>query len=85
MAKSFSFLRRTAQLVFILDGFDEMASKVDRATINENLREIIELVGTSKNSLILTCRTHFFHSIVDESKLNSFNIAYLHHGETRTD
>jgi hypothetical protein len=74
---TFSFLRQTGQLIFILDGLDEMAAKVDRAVINENIRETTDLAETGKNSLILTCRTHFFRSSVDESKLTNFRFLYL--------
>lgn len=75
--KSFAFLRQTGQLIFILDGLDEMAAKVDRAAINENIREITDLAEMGKNTLIITCRTHFFRSSVDETKLGTFQFLYL--------
>jgi len=70
-------MQRTGQLLFILDGFDEMAEKVDRVTVNENLREILTLAEITHNRLVITCRTHFFESRVDEEKLISSHMVRL--------
>jgi hypothetical protein len=77
--QGFTFLQRLGFLMFILDGFDEMADRVDTATVNQNLRELMSLtsVGGTKNRLIITSRTHFFKNRVDETKLNEFQIIHL--------
>jgi hypothetical protein len=74
--QAFSFLRQSNQLIFVLDGLDEMAAKADLTAVNENIREIVDL-ASGKSALVVTCRTHFFKSIVDESKLTVFRTVYL--------
>lgn len=70
-------LQRMGRFHFILDGFDEMASKVDRVVINENLREIDRLVTDFPNRILLTCRTHFFQERVSDEFLFGFRVVYL--------
>lgn len=70
-------LQRMGRFVFILDGFDEMASKVDRVVINENLREIDRLHNDAPNLVLVTCRTHFFQERVADEFLADYRIAYL--------
>src|SRR5258708_5349221 len=70
-------MQRSGQMVFILDGFDEMSDRVDLTMINENIRELLSLIEIENNRLLLTCRTHFFRDRVDEEKLQNFNIIYL--------
>lgn len=74
--RTFSFLKRNGQLIFLLDGLDEMAAKVDRVSINENLREIFDL-AEGRNTVLFSCRTHFFFSVIDEGKLRNFKYIYL--------
>lgn len=76
-------LQRNGQLFFILDGFDEMAERVDRIAINENLREILSLNEIEQNRFIITCRAHFFKNRVDEEKFAKFHVIYLEPWRTK--
>ncbi len=51
----------TGKMVLIFDGFDEMATKVDKKTTIENFNELSTVV-TANSKTILTCRTHYFRS-----------------------
>lgn len=70
-------LQRLGRFFFILDGLDEMASKVDRSAINENLRAIDQLRTAGNNKYLLTCRTHFFQERVSDEFLTEYNVLYL--------
>ncbi len=47
------------RLILIFDGFDEMATKTDRALTTRNFEELIKAVVAGSKT-ILTCRTHYF-------------------------
>lgn len=67
--KAFRHLNKAGKLLLILDGFDEMASRVDIKVTLANFREFDKLI--SENSkLILTCRTHYFKSQDEIHKLH---------------
>ncbi len=51
----------TGKMVLIFDGFDEMATRVDKKTTIENFNELSKVV-TANSKMILTCRTHYFRS-----------------------
>lgn len=53
-------------LLIFFDGFDEMATRVDRATLEANLTEIEKFAG-GVNNMILTCRPEFFVSGKEEA------------------
>jgi len=70
-------LQRLGRFIFILDGLDEMATKVDRAVVSENLREIDRLSNEGDNLYLLTCRTHFFQERIAEEFLQDYEVIYL--------
>ena len=56
---AFQELNRQGKLLLILDGFDEMAQKVDRSVMVNNFWELAKLVGEN-SKVILSCRTEHF-------------------------
>jgi hypothetical protein len=70
-------LQRMGRFLFILDGLDEMATKVDRIVVNENLREIDRLHSEGDNLYLLTCRTHFFQERISDEFLRDYRTVYL--------
>lgn len=70
-------LQKMGRFFFILDGLDEMATKVDRIVINENLREIERLFAEPRNMYLLTCRTHFFQERISDEILEDYRVVYL--------
>lgn len=70
-------LQRMGRFVFLLDGLDEMSTKVDRAVLNENLRELSRLATDGDNQYLLTCRTHFFQERVVDEFLEEYRVLYL--------
>jgi RNA polymerase sigma factor (sigma-70 family) len=75
--KLFLELQRMGRFFFLLDGLDEMATKVDRSVINESLREIDRLNGEGDNLYLLTCRTHFFQERIADEFLRDYRVVYL--------
>ncbi len=66
---AFKHLNESGKLLLILDGFDEMASRVDKKVTLANFREFDKLI--SENSkVILTCRTHYFKNQDEIHKLH---------------
>ncbi|HET8775790.1 MAG TPA: HEAT repeat domain-containing protein [Thermoanaerobaculia bacterium] len=64
----FEYVSREGQLLLILDGFDEMATKGDYAVTLRNFREINkQAYGRAK--IILSCRTHWFADAHDEQRV----------------
>jgi Pentapeptide repeats (9 copies) len=56
---AFQYLARNGKIVFLLDSFDEMAQKLTRTVIRDNIREL--LVGLSGGSkVIMTSRPNYF-------------------------
>jgi RNA polymerase sigma factor (sigma-70 family) len=70
-------LQRIGRFLFLFDGFDEMASRVDVDTIRENLHDINKVSEIKENKFILTCRTHFFRDRVQAQILTDFDILYI--------
>ena len=65
----FKHLNEAGKLLLILDGFDEMATRVDYKITLANFREFDKLI--SENSkLVLTCRTHYFKNQDEIHKLH---------------
>lgn len=57
----FEKVLESGKLVLILDGFDEMATRVDKRVTLRNFEELCRLVVPNSKT-ILTCRTHYFKS-----------------------
>lgn len=70
-------LQRMGRFFFILDGLDEMATRVDRTVVTENLREIDRLNTEGDNLYMVTCRTHFFQERIAEEFLRDYRVIYL--------
>lgn len=70
-------LQRMGRFLFLLDGLDEMACRVDRVVINESLRQIDSLRTAGNNRYVLTCRTHFFQERVGDEFLTDYRALYL--------
>jgi uncharacterized protein YjbI with pentapeptide repeats len=64
----FHELNKRGKILLILDGFDEMANKVDKQTIIDNFWELAKLVD-SKSKVILTSRTEYFRWAKESEKI----------------
>lgn len=53
-------LNRMGRLLFIFDGFDEMAARVDQQKMVDNFWSLAAVLGRGSKA-ILTCRTEYFH------------------------
>lgn len=58
--KALETLNRLGRLLFIFDGFDEMAARVDRQKMADNFWAMAAMLGPGSKA-ILTCRTEYFH------------------------
>ena len=70
-------LQRLGRFLFLFDGFDEMATRIDPDVIRENLREINKVARINANVFVLTCRTHFFRDRVQAEILADFDTLYI--------
>jgi hypothetical protein len=70
-------LLKKGRLLLVLDGFDEMSEMSDRHSIAENIREILHIVSLGKNIIVITCRTNFFYTRMDEDSFFDFGKIYL--------
>lgn len=59
--EAFQLLLSEGKIVLILDGFDEMASRVTPQITTRNFHELARCVKRSAK-VLLTCRTHYFKS-----------------------
>lgn len=66
---AFKHLNESGKLLIILDGFDEMASRVDLNVTLANFREFDKLIS-EQSKVILTCRTHYFKNQDEIHKLH---------------
>ena len=58
---SFKHLSNSGKIIFLLDSFDEMAQKLNRNTIRENLHELLS--GVRGNSrVVMTSRPTYFEN-----------------------
>ncbi|HEX5411041.1 MAG TPA: pentapeptide repeat-containing protein [Terriglobia bacterium] len=64
----FDFLLSEGRIVLILDGFDEMASKVSPTVTARNFQELGRCVKRNAK-VLLTCRTHYFKSRTEEEEV----------------
>ncbi|MCA1709789.1 MAG: NACHT domain-containing protein, partial [Actinobacteria bacterium] len=65
------------KLLLLLDGLDEMAAHMDRAYLNKNLGSLRQRFTDASARVILTCRTHFFKTQVDEGVLGDAIRLYM--------
>ncbi|KPA19536.1 hypothetical protein MHK_000245 [Candidatus Magnetomorum sp. HK-1] len=63
--------------MILFDGFDEMASKMDKTQINYNLEYLMRFCILYNIKIILSCRTHFFKTQVEEQTLGNMLRLYL--------
>lgn len=70
-------LQRLGRFLFIFDGLDEMATRVDPEVVRENLREINKVARIQENVFIVTCRTHFFRDRVQAEVLGDFEMLFI--------
>lgn len=70
-------LQRLGRFLLLLDGFDEMASRVDPDVVRENFREINKISRIPENVFLVTCRTHFFRDKVQAEVLADFEVIYV--------
>lgn len=68
---------RQQPTLLILDGFDEMAAGMDRVSINQNIRSLSLFSERYRCKTLLTCRTHFFRTEIDEKPLAYFMRLYM--------
>ncbi len=66
--KLFDEMNKAGAFLVILDGFDEMAIKVDQYTLELNLEEIEKLAYPDRSKVLLTCRTEYFMNKDEEIK-----------------
>lgn len=64
----FEELNRRGKILLILDGFDEMARKVDKQTVVDNFWELATLVDDN-SKVILTSRTEYFRWSEEAEKI----------------
>jgi uncharacterized protein YjbI with pentapeptide repeats len=64
----FQFLLSEGRIVLILDGFDEMASRVTPVITTRNFHELARSVKRNAK-VLLTCRTHYFKSRTEEEEV----------------
>jgi DNA-directed RNA polymerase specialized sigma24 family protein len=64
----FQFLLSEGRIVLILDGFDEMASRVTPLITTRNFHELARSVKRNAK-VLLTCRTHYFKSRTEEEEV----------------
>lgn len=67
--KAFEMMNTAGLLLLILDGFDEMAVRVDADTLDMNMAEIEKLCVSEKARLILTGRDEYFVSTEEQRRL----------------
>jgi serine/threonine protein kinase len=71
------FIARQHHVVFLLDGFDEMAGWVDYGAIPDILEKIRRLQSVSGVRLVLSGRSSFFRSDVEVGILGASHVARL--------
>lgn len=64
----FQVMNNAGMFLLIFDGFDEMAVRVDRDTLEINLQEIEKLSASPKSKVIITSRLEYFVSSEEEKK-----------------
>ena len=68
--KSWEILKKDYHVLAILDGFDEVSIKMDRQTIVENIKCLVECCEELEPmKILITSRTHFFKNTRDIERL----------------
>ena len=65
---AFQYALSQGHIVLILDGFDEMASRITPQVTSRNFNELARAV-TGRAKVLLTCRTHYFRSRTEEEEV----------------
>jgi len=65
----FSKMNDAGLFLLILDGFDEMATRVDADTLEMNIREIEKLVASPTSRLLITSRAEYFATAAEQDRL----------------
>jgi RNA polymerase sigma factor (sigma-70 family) len=65
---AFQYALAQGNIVLILDGFDEMASRITPQVMIRNFNELARAV-TGRAKVLLTCRTHYFRSRTEEEEV----------------
>jgi hypothetical protein len=76
-AEGWRYWIENRNMILILDGFDEMASQMDKVQIQKNLSTLLNFVNLHPMKVILTCRTHFFRTQVEEETLGNMLRLYI--------
>jgi len=64
--------------IIILDGFDEMASKMDKFECSNNINSLFNFIESfSLIKVLLTCRTHFFKTQIEENQFKNALRLYI--------
>lgn len=63
--------------LLILDGLDEMLARLDQRHISRELRLLRVFQSRYRVKIVLTCRTHFFRSHIDEALLGDVVRVYM--------
>lgn len=70
-------VQKSGNIIFLLDGFDEMFRRIERDTLSSNVLSLQKLSEHNPCKVILTCRTHFFHTSIDEEILHATSKVYI--------
>ncbi len=78
---NFNTLMKMAEaglFLFMLDGFDEMASRANSDTVQQNMALFEQLANVPKNKVLLTTRPEYFMNLSQEMKvLHAYDCLYL--------
>ncbi len=78
---NYQALRKMAEaglLLFIFDGFDEMALRADAETIRENIAAFEELANLPNNKVLLTTRPEYFMNYSEQTQaLRGYHSLYI--------
>ena len=76
--KAFDNILENTRFLFVLDGLDEIATRWDQELLVLNLAQLERFTKQAKNSkFLITCRTHFFRTRIDEEILGGLMRLYL--------
>ena len=69
---------RHLRYLFLLDGLDEMAVKMDNTELQRNLIELQRFgLKNPTSKIVVTCRTHFFKTRIEEEHIPNFMRLYM--------
>ncbi len=75
---AFRKMLELGKLLLIFDGFDEMADRSDKRTVQANFDALNSLLPSgSKSKLIVTCRTPYFKDYVEARDLFRHDVSHL--------